>query len=294
VSPGSKSPIRRIITPASKSLGEFNVRRALPADSQQRVGPFIFFDHMGPADFAPGTGVNVRPHPHIGIATITYLFSGQIRHRDSLGFDQVIHPGAVNWMTAGRGIVHSERTPEELKTSGSHLHGIQAWIALPIDQEEIDPGFVHYPASGIPTVERPGLRLHLIAGGAYGAESPVATASDTVYAEVDIDGDASLPLPEDVEELGLYIVDGEVDIGGERIAPGNLVVLEPGVSGPPRATCQSKCMLLGGGKLTGDRILWWNFVSSSRERLERAKRDWKEGRFAPVPDDPEFIPLPKS
>jgi len=286
--------VLRVIDPVSKSLGEFTVRRALPDAGQQRIGPFIFFDHMGPADFEPGTGVNVRPHPHIGLATITWLFAGEIRHRDSLGYDQIIRPGAVNWMTAGRGVVHSERTPDELKASGSHLHGIQAWIALPLDSEEMDPCFVHYDADDIPEIELPDSRLRIIAGCAFGKESPVRLASETLYIEADLEPGARLDLPQGVEELGLYVVEGSIGTGGGEIRQGRLAVLSPRNAISIRSANRSKCMLLGGSKLAGDRIIWWNFVSSSRERIERAKKDWREGRFEAVPGDSEFIPLPRS
>jgi redox-sensitive bicupin YhaK (pirin superfamily) len=286
--------IRRVIKPASKSLGDFTVRRALPDIDKQRIGPFVFFDHMGPAEFAPGAGVDVRPHPHIGLATVTYLFEGQIRHRDSLGFDQVIRPGAVNWMTAGRGVVHSERTPDDLKISGSKLHGIQAWIALPMELEETEPDFVHYDAGDIPQHVEEGICIHLIAGEAFGMRSPVAAASETLYFELDMDQDSQLELPTGNEELGIYVVQGKLDCGGQPIESGRLAVLSTDVEIRLRAVEQSKCMVIGGRKLEGDRIVWWNFVSSSRQRIEQAKRDWREGRFAPVPGDPEFIPLPSS
>lgn len=284
----------RVITPARRSLGDFDVRRALPDHAQQRVGPFIFFDHMGPADFPAGKGVDVRPHPHIGLATITYLFSGAIRHRDSLGYDQVIVPGDVNWMTAGRGVVHSERTPQELRRTGSHLHGIQAWIALPVEKEEIEPSFVHYAADQIPHVNRPGARLTVIAGTAYGATSPVETASDTVYIEASLDAGAELPLPDPANELAIYVVDGELDLAGQAIQTGTMAVLsnERGTKFHARQKC--RLMILGGAALPGERIVWWNFVSSSRDRISRAKDDWREGRFEPVPGESDFIPLPAS
>ncbi|MDH4046510.1 MAG: pirin family protein [Gammaproteobacteria bacterium] len=291
---GTGHSVARILTPASRSLGEFDVRRTLPDRNQQRVGPFIFFDHMGPADFSPGSGVNVRPHPHIGLATITYLFAGAIRHRDSLGFDQLIRPGDVNWMTAGRGVVHSERTPESLKRSGSHLHGIQAWIALPTESEEIEPDFVHYAADTIPRIDLSGASLKVIAGNAYGGVSPVRTASETLYVEADLEKDATLQLPEGVDEIGVYVVDGAVDIGGNTLSPGRMAVLAESATASLDASMQSKCMLLGGKRLNGERHIWWNFVSSSRRRIEQAKNDWRDGRFDSVPGDPEFIPLPGS
>jgi redox-sensitive bicupin YhaK (pirin superfamily) len=286
--------ISLVIEPEIKDLGDFTVRRTLPAPGRQRVGPFIFFDHMGPADFAPGAGVGVRAHPHIGLATITYLFAGQIMHRDSLGNAQVIEKGAVNWMTAGRGIVHSERTPEELKKSGSHIHGIQAWIALPVELEETEPRFEHYPEDAVPEANSAGVRLRVIAGEAYGLSSPVRTSSETLYVEVDLEAGADLSLPGVVDELALYIVDGEVDAGGCTVAAGRMAVIQPGSNAIAHAETASKFMLLGGGTLPGERYLWWNFVSSSKERMERAKADWREKRFPDVPGEAEFIPLPKS
>ncbi len=290
----SKQTIGNVITPARRSLGDFDVRRALPDRSQQRVGPFIFFDHMGPADFSAGSGVDVRPHPHIGLATITYLFSGAIRHRDSLGYDQVIVPGDVNWMTAGRGVVHSERTPQDLRRTGSHLHGIQAWIALPVEREEIEPSFVHYPANQIPQVKRPGARLTLIAGRAYGATSPVETASDTLYIEASLDAGATLAAPDTADELAVYVVDGELNLAGRTVRNGTMAVLTAGRDAVFRASRECRLMMLGGAALPGERIVWWNFVSSSRDRISQAKVDWREGRFDMVPGESDFIPLPAS
>lgn len=280
------------IQPQPRSIGEFDVRRALPDPRRQRVGPFIFFDHMGPVDFPPGGGVNVRPHPHIGIATITYLFAGEIMHRDSLGNAQVIEKGAVNWMTAGRGIVHSERTPPALQQSGSHLHGIQAWVALPLDLEEKNPGFDHYPEDTIPTVSAPGARLVVVIGEAYGASSPVLTASKTLYVEVDLQAGASIEVPDNYDEVAVYLVDGEMVIGDDVVRAGTMAVLNSGARTSIKARQDCKCMLLGGATLGGERTLWWNFVSSSKERLTQAKKDWRDRKFDPVPEETEFIPLP--
>lgn len=285
--------IELLIESEVKNLGEFTVRRTLPDGSRQRVGPFIFFDHMGPADFPPGSGVSVRPHPHIGIATITYLFEGTIVHRDSLGYVQPIDNGAVNWMTAGRGIVHSERSPVELVESGSHLHGIQAWVALPLELEETEPRFEHYPMAQIPSVELPGVALTIIAGEAFGRRSPVQTSSQTIYVEADMDEGAELVTPAGFDELAVYDVNGEVSIDGLTIAPGTMAVLAEGNACRIKAGESSKVMLLGGATLEGERILWWNFVSSSRERMLQARKDWHEKRFDAVPDETEFIPLPK-
>jgi len=282
-----------ILRPVEKDLGEFTVRRTLPASERQRVGPFIFFDHMGPAVFPSGSGVSVRPHPHIGLATITYLFDGAIMHRDSLGYQQAITPGAVNWMTAGRGIVHSERTPAALLESGSSLHGIQTWLALPLEAEEIAPAFDHYPREQIPEAMIDGVHVSLIVGAMFGLESPVRTASRSCYASLRMATKTSVQLPENYDEVAIYVVDGSIQIGGTELGAGLMAV--PAASDDRTIIAQqdSHIMLLGGDTLPGKRYLWWNFVSSSRERIEAAKRQWKAGDFASVPDDPEFIPLPE-
>jgi len=273
-------------------LGDFEVRRVLPARERQRVGPFIFFDHMGPADFAAGTGVNVRPHPHIGLATVTYLFEGEILHRDSLGYVQPIQPGAVNWMTAGRGIVHSERTPEKLLESGSRLHGIQTWLALPIEAEESEPEFTHYPAGQIPGIEQDGVSIQLVCGTAYGQESPVRTASETFYAAVDLSSGASVEFPADIEERAVYVVQGEITIDETVIPAGTMAVLVPGAAISIQAREAARLMLLGGASLAGERHLVWNFVGSQSERIERARDDWRNDRFDKVPGETDWIPLP--
>jgi redox-sensitive bicupin YhaK (pirin superfamily) len=290
---GSGGAIELRIRSRAKDLGDFEVRRVLPAPHRQRVGPFIFFDHMGPARFAPGRGIDVRPHPHIGLATLTYLFAGAIQHRDSLGSDQRITPGAVNWMTAGRGIVHSERTPPDLRSGESALHGLQVWLALPKQAEETEPGFVHHPASALPRIESPGASLSLIAGEAFGQRSPVETASPTWYLVGELEAGAELVLPDDVPERGVYVVEGEVALDGETLEVGTLAVLRPGAAPLLAARHPSRVALAGGAPVAGERHLWWNFVSSSRERMQRAKRDWREGRFPAVPGDDEFIPLPE-
>ena len=287
------SVIELLIEPVTKDLGEFTVRRALPDKRRQRVGPFIFFDHMGPADFPPGTGVNVRAHPHIGLATITYLFAGEILHRDSLGNVRTVRPGEINWMTAGKGIVHSEKASDELKASGQHLHGLQTWVALPLEREEIEPRFEHYAADVIPCVDVGGATVRVVIGTAYGVSSPVNTESDTLYVEVNLERGTALPLP-DAEELGVYVVDGTVAINGEPVAAGVLAVLKNKSAATVEATSAAKIMLCGGASLEGDRLIWWNFVSSSRERLELAKRDWRNKRFPGVPGETDFIPLPTS
>ena len=286
------SVVELLIEPAEKNLGEFTVRRALPDKRRQRVGPFIFFDHMGPAVFPPGTGVNVRSHPHIGLATITYLFEGEILHRDSLGYVQAIRPGEINWMTAGKGIVHSEKVSPEFLASGQKLHGLQTWVALPIEHEETEPRFEHYSADGIPVLDQKGAKITVVIGTAYGKTSPVKAASETLCVEIKLEPGASINLPE-AEELGVYVVSGNIELDGQAISEGVLAVLKNGASASVSAAGGAHLMICGGDTLEGDRIVWWNFVSSSRERLEQAKRDWKEGNFDDVPGEPDFIPLPE-
>ena len=284
--------IELLIEPAEKDLGEFTVRRALPDKRRQRVGPFIFFDHMGPAEFPPGTGVNVRSHPHIGLATITFLFEGEILHRDSLGYVQAIRPGEVNWMTAGKGIVHSEKVSPELLASGQKLHGLQTWVALPIEHEETAPRFEHYSADNIPVLEQQDVKITVVIGTAYGKTSPVQAASETLYVEIKLELGASIKLPE-AEELGVYVVAGNIELDGQAVSEGVLAVLKNGASASVSAPGGAHLMICGGDTLEGERIVWWNFVNSSRERLEQAKRDWKEGKFDDVPGESEFIPLPE-
>jgi redox-sensitive bicupin YhaK (pirin superfamily) len=275
-----------------RDIGEMMVRRVLPSPERQRVGPFIFFDQMGPARFAPGQGLAVRPHPHIGLATLTYLFEGVILHRDSLGFVQPIEPGAANWMTAGRGIVHSERTPEEAEATGSALHGLQVWLALPLEQEESEPSFVHHPAASLPRIRRDGADLRLVVGDAWGERSPVVSASETLYLAGELEPGADLALPDEPEERAVYVAEGEVRVAGEVLSSGCMGVLRSGCAARVEADEKARIAVVGGAPLPGERHLWWNFVSSSRQRLEQAKKDWSEGRFATVPGDPEFIPLP--
>ena len=279
------------IEPITKDLGEFTVRRLLPDKRRQRVGPFIFFDHMGPAEFSPGNGVNVRSHPHIGLATITYLFEGEILHRDSLGFVQPIRPCEVNWMTAGKGIVHSEKASDEILASGQRLHGIQTWVALPLAAEETEARFEHYSADEIPSLTRHGAAIRVIIGSAYGVSSPVRTESETLFVEAKLETGATLELP-DTEELAVFVVDGDISVDGQTIPPTKLAVLEDHASASITAGTDAHLMLCGGARLEGKRIIWWNFVSSSRERLEQAKKDWNEGQFGTVPGETDFIPLP--
>ena len=275
----------------SRDLGGFSVRRVLPASRRRMVGPFIFFDHMGPADFPPGEGIQVRPHPHIGLATITWLFEGEIMHRDSLGFEQLIRPGEVNLMTAGSGIAHSERAGADIDTL-SRLHGIQSWLALPDGKEEIEPAFEHIAADELPRIERDGVRLCVIMGEAYGKTSPVRTFSPTLYVELEIDAGASIEVPAEQDELAAYVATGSVRIDGHDYTDGTLAVAHAGRGLVLEALRESRVMVIGGAAL-GERHIWWNFVSSSQERIEQAKADWREGRFDKVVGDDEFIPLPE-
>ena len=288
------SPIAQVILPRTHDIGGFEVRRALPASGRQMVGPFIFFDQMGPGEFLTGKGLDVRPHPHIGLSTVTYLFEGEIQHRDTLGSDLSIRPGDVNWMTAGRGIAHSERTDQAARTHANPLYGIQSWVALPRAQEEAAPAFVHHPAATLPIIEDGTTRLRLIAGHGWGARSPVQTPSDLFYADATLAPGAALPMP-DHEERGAYVVQGEVSVGEDRFEAGRMLVFRAGDNLALRAGPNgARLLLLGGAAMDGPRHLFWNFVSSSRDRIEQAKADWKAGRFGTVPgDDKEFIPLPE-
>lgn len=283
-----------IIQPKARDLGGFSVRRLLPHAGRRTVGPFIFFDHMGPARFAPGKGIDVRPHPHIGLATVTYLFAGEIVHRDSLGYVQPIRPGDVNWMTAGSGIAHSERTDPARRDGSEMLHGIQTWVALPRASEEVAPAFVHHPAATLPEIEDGGVHLRVIAGTAYGRESPVAVFQPTLYVAITLQAGARLKLDDGHEERCLYVAEGMIELGRRAFAEGDMIVLKPQAEAVVAATSAARLMLAGGARLDGTRHIWWNFVSSSPERIEQAKRDWREGRFATVPGETEFIPLPDS
>ncbi len=287
--------IETLIVPRAVDLGEMTVRRALPSRKRQMIGPFIFFDQMGPAEFLTEQGIDVRPHPHINLATLTYLFEGQIRHRDSLGTDLAIEPGAVNWMRAGRGIVHSERTAEDRRRSGQTLFGLQTWVALPEAQEESEPEFLHHGAGSLPVIEDRSASVRLIAGSAFGATSPLATASQTLYADVTLAPGATAPIDAECEERALYTIAGEVEVAGDRFGPGQLLVLRPGDAHSVRGAGPgpARVMLFGGAPMGGPRYIWWNFVSSRRERIEQAKEEWSRGRFDTVPgDEAEFIPLP--
>ena len=291
--------IETVIVPRARDLGDFEVRRALPAPKRQMVGPFIFFDQMGPAEFVTGQGIDIRPHPHIGLATVTYLYKGKFHHRDSLGTDQWIEPGAVNLMTAGHGITHSERVDGDMLKTPYSLFGIQTWIALPKDAEDDPAAFVHAGKSELPLMEGEGKQVRLILGSAYGDRAPVRTASEMFYADALLDPGAHLPLPDDHEDRGAYVVEGSVTIAGQSFEPGQMMVFRPGdrvsmIAGDKGV----RVMLLGGETLEGPRYIWWNFVASTKERIEAAKQawregDWENGRFQlPPTDKDEFIPLP--
>jgi redox-sensitive bicupin YhaK (pirin superfamily) len=285
--------LETMIVARTGDIGGFEVRRALPSVKRRMVGPFVFLDQMGPAEFLIGHGLDVRPHPHIGLATVTYLFEGEILHRDSLGTVQPIRPGAVNWMTAGSGISHSERTAPELRAQGFNLFGIQSWVALPSNAEEVAPAFVHHPADGLPLIRGEGKTVRVIAGSLYGEASPVETLTATFYADAALEAGARIPLPADHEERAVYVVQGKIDIAGDSFEPGQLLVFRPGDEITITALTSARLMLLGGEPMDGPRHIWWNFVSSSKERIEQAKADWKAQRFDAIPDETEFIPLPE-
>ncbi|XBQ15185.1 MAG: pirin family protein [Oceanicaulis sp.] len=293
------SAVERIIRGRSKDLGGFSVARVLPFAKRRQIGPFVFFDEMGPARFNPGTGIDVRPHPHIGLSTVTYLFDGELDHADTVGVHRTITPGAVNLLTAGRGVVHSERTGPKARKAGHDLHGIQVWLALPTGSEEIDPGFEHHPADALPEIETGGARVRLIMGSAWGETSPVTAYLPTFYAHAEIPAGAAVEMPSGYPELGVYVVSGQVEIGGEPVGAGCMAALAPGETGVVRARADSRVMLLG-GENPGMRVMEWNFVSSSKARLEQAKSDWRasiaagfDGAAFALPEgENEYIPLP--
>ena len=286
--------LEAVIIPRAHDVGGFEVRRALPAKERQMVGPFIFFDQMGPGEFLTGTGLDVRPHPHIGLSTVTYLFEGEIMHRDSLGVRQAITPGALNWMTAGSGIAHSERSDAATRDRTRRLFGIQSWAALPKDQEEIAPAFTHHAAETLPLAEEAGLRLRLIAGEGWGLRSPVPGASPCFYADAILAPGARVPMPDQHEERAAYIVSGSVEVAGVRFEAGRMLLFRAKDAMTINAgEAGARLLLLGGAAMDGPRHIFWNFVSSRRDRIEQAKADWQAGRFAKVRDDAdEFIPLP--
>jgi redox-sensitive bicupin YhaK (pirin superfamily) len=286
--------IEQVIVPRARDLGGFEVRRALPSARRQMIGPFIFFDQMGPAQFLAGKGLDVRPHPHIGLATVTYLFDGEITHRDSLGSALAIRPGEVNLMTAGRGIVHSERSGTEVRASGQNLFGIQSWMALPASHEETAPSFAHHGTDELPRLEGEGKRVRLIMGSLYGRTSPAEFPHACFYAEAVLAPGAVLPLDPDYDERGVYVAAGRIDIAGQSFEAGQLLVFKPGDRISILAESNARLMLLGGDPMDGPRHIWWNFVSSSEDRIDAAKNDWRQRRFDIVPgDESEFIPLPE-
>lgn len=291
--------IETLIIPRSRDLGGFEVRRALPAPKRQMVGPFIFFDQAGPAELLTGQGVDVRPHPHIGLGTVTYLFQGDFHHRDSTGADQIIRPGALNWMVAGRGVTHSERTSDAARSGPNSLFGIQTWLALPDAYEDVAPSFEHHGKAALPVIEDRGMSVRLILGNAYGKAAPATMLSDTFYADVKLEPKCRLPMPEDHEDRGIYIVEGSISVAGQEFEAAQMMVFRPGdritVAAGERG---ARLMILGGATFNGPRYIWWNFVASSRERIEHAKADWRaakwgRGRFdLPADDRDEHILLP--
>ena len=286
--------IEMIIAPRGHDIGNLVVRRLLPYMKRRHVGPFVFLDHFGPVDMPPGPGMNVRPHPHIGLATITYLFEGEILHRDSLGFVQPIRPGDVNWMVAGRGIVHSERVRPEIQATGQTMHGVQAWLALPRHLAEIDPAFRHHPGSTLPEWQQNGARLRLVAGKAYGRTAPEEWVAPMFYADADLPAGATHAVTDEYAERAVCVASGAVEINGTRVEAGTLAVLGEGAKVSLAAAEDARVMLLGGAPLDGDRLMWWNFVAADKARLEQAKADWREGRFGQVPGEVDFIPLPEN
>ncbi|MFT5509550.1 MAG: redox-sensitive bicupin YhaK (pirin superfamily) [Hyphomicrobiaceae bacterium] len=296
---GSLDSIETMIVPRTRDIGDFEVRRALPAPKRQMVGPFIFFDQMGPAEFINDQGIDVRPHPHIGLATVTYLYQGEFQHRDSLGTNQMIYPGEVNWMIAGNGVTHSERTSKETRQAASSLFGIQTWVALPEAHEETDAVFEHHKEATLPFIEGNGKQIRLILGNAYGERAPVKTFSEMFYADAVLEAGARLPMPDGHEDRGLYVVSGSIEVAGDQFDAGRMMVFRPGDAITVKAGAEgARLMLLGGETLNGPRYIWWNFVASTKDKIEAAKQawaegDWQSGRFhLPPGDSDEFTPLP--
>lgn len=277
-----------------RDLGDgFIIRRVLPSSRQRAIGPFVFMDHMGPLTLTADKAMDVRPHPHIGLATVTYLWQGRIEHKDNLGNTQIIEPGSVNWMTAGRGIVHSERTVDEDRGKQQAMHGLQLWVALPLDQEQADPAFEHTDASALPTLDMEGVSGRVVAGSAYGKRSPVTISSELFYVDAHVTQGKRLKLPDEHEQRAAYVVDGAMHVGDEALAVGELVVFEPGVAVKLNADTDAHVVLLGGAPLDAPRYIWWNYIASSEALLEKARQAWREQRYAMVEGDPEFIPLPQ-
>lgn len=290
--------IETLIVPRARDIGGFAVRRALPSPRRQMVGPFIFFDHMGPAEFLTGQGLDVRPHPHIGLGTVTYLYHGDFEHRDSLGTRQMIQPGEVNWMLAGRGVTHSERTGTQTRARGSSLLGIQTWVALPEDREDLPPAFEHHKQAALPALDDGGAQVRLILGAAWGQASPVTMQSELFYADITLQPGAQVPLPDDHEDRGVYVVQGAVEIAGEPFEAGRMMVFRPGDAISLRAGPQgARLMALGGATLNGPRYVWWNFVSSDPDKIEAAKEAWKRADWTggpfhlPPGDDSDYVPI---
>lgn len=283
------------IIPRAVDLGGFNVGRVLPSHDKRTVGPFVFWDQAGPGEFLTGKGLDVRPHPHIGLSTMTYLFDGTLEHRDTLGSHQIILPGAVNLMTAGRGIAHSERTPQEARLKAHHFFGIQCWLALPLDKEEMNPSFTHYDSNLIPTHKDKNIQLRVIAGEWMGLDSPVITHNDALFLECSLKAQAQLSIPKTCEERAIYILSGEIRLDNTQFGNNRMLILKPNTDIIIKALQDTHMIILGGSALSEPRFLWWNFVASSKERIEQGKIDWKEGVFGTIPgDDKEFIPLPES
>jgi redox-sensitive bicupin YhaK (pirin superfamily) len=292
--PKVEKAIERIVSPRLEDLGGFSVKRLLPNAERRMVGPWIFFDHFGPVDFAPGPGIDVRPHPHINLATVTYLFAGEIVHRDSLGSLQPIRPGDINLMVAGKGIVHSERESTAARASERRLHGLQLWLALPLAEEESDPAFMHYGGDDLPTTAVDGVAIRVMIGSGFGLTSPVKTFGQTLYAEADVPAGRTIVLPQDVEELAVYVVSGALRTPGDQLPEYTMALCRPEHRITLAAETDARLAIIGGAN-PGMRHIWWNFVSSRCERIEQAKRDWEQGRFAKIPgDEEEFIPLPRS
>lgn len=286
--------ILQTVTPTSHNLGDFRVHRSLPVKGRTMVGPFIFFDQAGPAQIAPGQGIDVRPHPHINLATVTYMYEGAFLHRDSLGTEQIIEPGAVNLMTAGKGIVHSERSPDEDRPKASKLSAIQTWLALPDAIEEMDPTFEHVSEGGLPVIEDGGARARVIMGSLWGATSPVTTYAHTIYADIQLSPSGGIAIDPSADERALYVSGGDAMLDGQMLAPQTLYVLRPGVSAMLRSVDGGRIVLCGGEAFTSPRHVWWNFVSSRPDRLMQAREDWEAQRFPLIPgDDQEFIPIPQ-
>lgn len=294
LSEAGDSAIETVVVPRTSDLGGFSVRRAIPSAQRRAVGPFVFLDHMGPIEFAPGSGIDVRPHPHIGLSTVTYLYEGAMVHRDGVGSVKTILPGEVNWMTAGRGIVHSERSSPESRQSSQKLCGLQIWVGLPKAHEETDPGFTHYGLDVQPVVEGEGVRAQVVAGSLFGKTSGVKTLSPLFYGDLQLQAGATVVLPAEHEERAAYVSQGNVEVDGQEFEGGRLIVFAPGRPVQIRAKTAARFALLGGEPLDGPRFVWWNFVSSSKDRIEQAKQDWQRNRFDQVVpgDETEYIPLP--